>query len=308
MDNVYCCPTGGLDLNTTQLECFLAVVNHLNFSRAAEQLRITQPAVSHQINTLEDELEVKLFHRTSKSVRLTEAGGTFIQYALEILKLSALSQARVKDCRENNWLRFGIGCRNFLELRFLEPVLARLREEMPQLLPVIRLVPFASLENLLNEGDVQTILTFQDHAPEYAVYKEFVSCPVVCVCSRVHPLAGAARTNVAQLRDHGKMAHCPPTVYPPALLQAQTSIIAGRGSDENLFCDDMEVVYSLVRSGYAFALVPDLPGAREDGLCYIPVDDFSMLSYGAAYLRQSLDPAGQKFLSILKEIKRPEVL
>ena len=51
-------------LNTTQLECFLAVANCLNFSRAAEQLRLTQPAVSHQISTLEDELGVKLFKRT----------------------------------------------------------------------------------------------------------------------------------------------------------------------------------------------------------------------------------------------------
>ena len=61
-------------LNTTQLECFLAVANCLNFSRAAEQLRLTQPAVSHQISTLEDELGVKLFKRTSKSVRLTQEG------------------------------------------------------------------------------------------------------------------------------------------------------------------------------------------------------------------------------------------
>ena len=53
-------------LNTTQLECFTEVANFLNFSRAAEHLRITQPAVSHQINTLEDELGVKLFLRTSK--------------------------------------------------------------------------------------------------------------------------------------------------------------------------------------------------------------------------------------------------
>ena len=43
-------------MNTTQLECFVSVANYLNFSRAAEELRITQPAVSHQIRTLEDEL------------------------------------------------------------------------------------------------------------------------------------------------------------------------------------------------------------------------------------------------------------
>ena len=61
-------------MNTTQLECFVEVANYLNFSKAAQQLRLSQPAVSHQINTLEDELGVKLFHRTSKSVRLTQEG------------------------------------------------------------------------------------------------------------------------------------------------------------------------------------------------------------------------------------------
>ena len=57
----------------------MSVSNFLNFSRAAEQLCITQPAVSHQINALEDELGVKLFHRSSKSVRLTQAGHLFTQ-------------------------------------------------------------------------------------------------------------------------------------------------------------------------------------------------------------------------------------
>ena len=80
-------------MNISQVLDVLAVAKYQNFSRAAEQLRITQPAVSHQINTLEDELGVKLFHRTSKSVRLTQEGFLFLQYAGEILKLSALSKA-----------------------------------------------------------------------------------------------------------------------------------------------------------------------------------------------------------------------
>ena len=84
---------GGWAVNTTQLECFMEVANFLNFSRAAERLQITQPAVSHQISSLEDELGTKLFFRTSKSVRLTQAGHLFTQYANEILKLSGLSRA-----------------------------------------------------------------------------------------------------------------------------------------------------------------------------------------------------------------------
>ena len=55
-------------MNTVQLECFLAVAEYLNFSKASRALKITQPAVSHQIQTLEEELDAKLFNRTSKNV------------------------------------------------------------------------------------------------------------------------------------------------------------------------------------------------------------------------------------------------
>lgn len=128
-------------MNTTQLECFMTVSNFLNFSRAAEHLRITQPAVSHQISTLEDELGVKLFHRTSKSVRLTQEGYLFTQYADEILKLTGLSLARMKQSQHELPARLGIGCRNTAELRLLQPALERLRRENTAVLPCCGLSP-----------------------------------------------------------------------------------------------------------------------------------------------------------------------
>ena len=76
-------------MNTVQLECFLAVAEYLNFSRAAESLKITQPAVSHQITSLEDELGARLFIRTSKNVTLTEAGFMFMEDASSIIKIAS---------------------------------------------------------------------------------------------------------------------------------------------------------------------------------------------------------------------------
>ena len=58
-------------MNTFQLTCFMTVAETLNFARAAERLNITQPAVTHQIRSLEEELEVKLFKRTTRLVELT---------------------------------------------------------------------------------------------------------------------------------------------------------------------------------------------------------------------------------------------
>ena len=195
-------------MNTTQLECFLAVANFLNFSRAAEQLRITQPAVSHQISSLEDELGTKLFFRTSKSVRLTQAGHLFTQYANEILKLSGLSRARLKECQETLPQRFGIGCRNFIELRLLRPVLAQLGQQQPRLLPVLRLLPYASLENLLAEDDVQVLLSLQESAPSKAVYRELARCPLVCICTPDHPLAAYDQLTIEQVKNGGPSGRC----------------------------------------------------------------------------------------------------
>ncbi len=68
-------------MNTTQLRCFLSVAEYLSFARAAEQLNMTQPAISHQISSLEKELDVQLFVRTTRSVTLTEEGSIFINDA-----------------------------------------------------------------------------------------------------------------------------------------------------------------------------------------------------------------------------------
>ena len=177
----------------------MEVANFLNFSRAAERLRITQPAVSHQISTLEDELGVKLFHRTSKSVRLTPAGDLFTQYAGEILKLSRLSKARIKEPPQSGPPQLVIGCRNPTELHFLTPALARLRQELPEVLPVLRLIPFDALETLLAEGDIHMMFAFREAASAKSRYRELARCPAVCVCARTHPLAGRESDSVVDM-------------------------------------------------------------------------------------------------------------
>ena len=57
-------------MNTFQLTCFLAVAHSLSFVRAAEHLNVTQPTITHQIQSLEDELGVRLFRRSTRLVEL----------------------------------------------------------------------------------------------------------------------------------------------------------------------------------------------------------------------------------------------
>src|ERR1700678_3952497 len=67
------------------LRYFLAVAAELNFSRAAERLRVAQPALSRQIHDLEEQLGFKLFERSTTMVRLTEAGRFFQQQTEKLL-------------------------------------------------------------------------------------------------------------------------------------------------------------------------------------------------------------------------------
>lgn len=293
-------------MNTTQLECFMAVANYLNFSRAAEQLRITQPAVSHQITTLEDELGVKLFRRTSKSVRLTQEGFQFTQYASEILKLSELSKVRMKKFRTEEMTRVAIGCRNTTELRVLRPALERLRTEQPRLLPALRLIPFDAVKNLLADGDIDMIFSFRgpgrgtgEEAKQK--FRTLTQCRAVCVCSDTHPLAGRQSLTAGELAGAGRIAVCRPPICPPALFAVQTRVVGSRSPEQVLFCDNQDVVGTLVETGYAFAVMADFPAARREGLCYIPLPEFEPLTFGALYMAGNRNPALKEFLTLLEQ-------
>ena len=78
-------------MDTKSLRCFLAVAENLNFSRAAESIYLSQPALSLRINALEEELGVKLFLRTRQQVYLTAAGSALLPEVQEIMaKIDAL--------------------------------------------------------------------------------------------------------------------------------------------------------------------------------------------------------------------------
>ncbi|PBC10603.1 transcriptional regulator GcvA [Mesorhizobium sp. WSM3859] len=81
---------------TRALRTFEAAARHLNFTRAADELGLTPAAVSHQIKEIEDQLDLVLFTRTSRTIRLTEAGGVLHDASIDALDLlsRAVSRAR----------------------------------------------------------------------------------------------------------------------------------------------------------------------------------------------------------------------
>lgn len=117
---------------TRALRTFDAAARHLNFSRAAHEMGLTPAAVSHQIKEIEDQLEVVLFTRTSRTMRLTEAGVAFQQGAAEALALMEHAVARARKLsRGVTQLRLSID--PLMATKWMMPKLERFRKACPNI-------------------------------------------------------------------------------------------------------------------------------------------------------------------------------
>jgi DNA-binding transcriptional LysR family regulator len=91
------------------LRYFVAVAEELHFRRAAERLYVAQPAVSEQVRKLEEELGVRLFDRTQRSVSLTDAGAALLEEARRVLRQADVAQMAARNAADRATKRLRIG-------------------------------------------------------------------------------------------------------------------------------------------------------------------------------------------------------
>ena len=286
-------------MNTIQLECFIAVAEHLNFSRASEALRITQPAVSHQIQSLEEELNVKLFKRTSKSVSLTQEGIQFLPDAQLILKTALSAKERLGQ--HEHFIPFELGCHNRMEINLLPPILKTLADDFPLLRPVIQLVPFPSLLGLIENKQIHAAFGIKEEQKKSSLYfREFCSAPVACICSPGHPLAQYESLTKKQLS--GNIIACSPRQIADPIFSIQNSIVTKLRPEQRYFAENIESAMTLVKAQIGYVLYPDVAPAREPDLRYIPVTDIPGMPFGVYYRYDDDHPALRKFLSLCSDI------
>src|SRR5579862_1510048 len=113
------------------LRYFMAVAETLNFRRAAEQLHLAQPALSSQVKALEEHLGVKLFERTTRVVRLTQAGRVFRDDARKLLVSAAQAEQRAKRADQGLVGSLRIGVISAAATPLLADVLRRFHQKFP---------------------------------------------------------------------------------------------------------------------------------------------------------------------------------
>jgi DNA-binding transcriptional LysR family regulator len=188
-------------MNPRHLQTFLAVRRHRNFTRAAEEVFLTQPAVSRQVRQLEEELGVRLFEQIGKSLHLTDAGQTL---AAEAEKLLGAMERTAEAVRSHSSAERGsvrIGASTTPGYYLLPDLLGRFHRRFPKVALHYTVENSLKIEqkivrNELDLGFVGAHLTSED-----LELKPVVEDEIVCFTSPSHRLAKARRIAPSSLEE-----------------------------------------------------------------------------------------------------------
>lgn len=192
-----------VDLDLRKLRYFIAVAEEMHFGRAAERLYVAQPALSRQIQKLEEQLGVALFTRTSRNVELTDAGRELVSEGKALLAAAMAAQRRVqRAAKQTRVLTVG-----FFTGDPVTPAIRAFDTAHPEVaVDVVRVYWFDQTEVLFDgRADVAFV-----HLPMAEAGLQLVplyDVPRVALLSRDHPLASREALSIADLADEPVILH-----------------------------------------------------------------------------------------------------
>ena len=184
----------------TQLEYFVRIVEEKSFTKAAEKLFVSQPALSKAIRALEGELEVSLFRREPGALRLTEEGETVYRFAADMLAYWDRRTAELLSIlgRAKETLRFGLP--PSVGSVFFSGVLFEYRQRFPQTVLQIFEGTSKQIEAMIAGGDLDLGLVLGPYEDPTMMRKTVFRSEVVAAVGKDHRLAGCDVVDLSQLR------------------------------------------------------------------------------------------------------------
>ena len=196
---------GGGTLNFHQLYIFYAVASHRSFSRAAESLSITQPAVSIQVQELEKFLGTALFHRRTRGLRITEVGETVYAYAQQIFSLSGKLLETLEEIHNLQTGRLSLGASTTPGEYLLPMAVGRFRQLYPGISVELYIANTSAItQRILNqELDLGMVGTHPTVGQGELGIIDYVEDEIVLVAAPTHPLAREKTVTAQQVVEAG---------------------------------------------------------------------------------------------------------
>ncbi|MFF4052822.1 LysR family transcriptional regulator [Streptomyces chartreusis] len=244
----------------------MTVAEELHFGRAAQRLRIVQPAVSQQITRLERELGVRLLERTPRRVQLTQAGERVLAAARETL--AAAARVRVVAGGPAAILRIGVAsCANAR----LDRTVGRMHDGGRPVETELVDLPVTARLDAVRDGDLDLALVRGAVASTAVKAARAWSEPLHAVLAREHPAAGKATLSLHDLDPHGLRLFArdsDPPMYDAIL--AALPMAPSRPPAGNV----VNVLFEVGRDPENWTLMPaeQLAGSRSERVHHLPLD------------------------------------
>ncbi|GAB4510713.1 MAG: LysR family transcriptional regulator [Sulfuricaulis sp.] len=189
-----------MHLTLRQLKVFESVARHLNFTRAAEELFLTQPAVSMQVKLLEKQLGLALFEQMGKSVHLTEAGQEVLGYARNISQQLDELESVLNSLKGLSGGKLRISVATTANY-FIPTLLGTFSRRYPEVTISLDVTNRETLLQQLTENTVDLVIMGQPPASLDVEAEAFMENPLVIVAPPEHALAKQKKIPLKRLQD-----------------------------------------------------------------------------------------------------------
>lgn len=241
----------------SQLRCFVAVAEELHFGRAAARLNMTQPPLSRQIQLLEHALDVSLFERTSRSVRLTVAGQTFLPDARRILQLAEGAGLATRRAASGEAGRVTLGSTAAAAYGVLPRLLELVGTHLPGVDLVVREMVTSTQIEALGSGELDLGLVraqFQRQLIEtICIQREKLMLAV----PDTHPFATGPTPSIADLNEQALI------MWSPIESRYFHDLVSGMFASARIapryrqYLSQTHTILALVNAGFGVAVVPE---------------------------------------------------
>jgi len=279
------------------LSSFLVLAEELHFGRAADRLGLTQPSLSRQIQQLETVLNVSLFDRSNKTVRLTRAGEVFLgdarkqQAAIQ----DAVKRARLAAAGSEDVLHVAF-CSSFAT-SLVAPLVESMRATPPSPRLILSELPLASHANALHSGDVDVTVSYLPVLDGSLMRRTLYLDPLFVMLPATHALALHPRVSLSEIANE-TLVLCPSyrdSGFHEALLEKLRS--AGFSPTEKHEVDSKTLAAEMVARGMGMAFVTESAVHDSDDVIYLPITDrITPFEIALLWVPQNESPALRLFI------------
>ncbi len=273
-----------------RLQVFHAVAKHLSFTKAADTLFMTQPAVTFQIKQLEEHLNTRLFDRAQGRISLTPAGVVALEYAERILGLSSELDMRLKEMNGQAAGPLLIGASMTIGEYVLPQLIGKFKAQFPAVMPTLFVGNSEAVQDRVAERSLD--LGFIEGDSHLASLLTEVCCEdeLQVVCAPSHPLAREPFALPAALTQHpyvnreagsGTREVIDRYLQKAGVPPEQMNVVVELGSPEAL--------KGLVATGLGFAIMSRVIAAKElqlGQLVQIPLQPRLIRNFSVVYPKE----------------------